>query len=339
MTRRLAIVGSGFFSQFHVEAWARLDVTPVGICSLDASTAEAHAARLGGVPVFSDVADMLRAASPDLVDVITPPETHLGIIRQTLAAGIATICQKPFCGGLAGAREAARLAEESGVPLIVHENFRYQPWFAEIKDRLNVADLGDVYGASFRLRPGDGQGPDAYLARQPYFQTMPRLLVHETLVHLIDVMRYLFGEVTGVYATLRRLNPVIAGEDAGLIVLDFECGQQVTIDGNRLVDHAAKNRRLVMGEMVVEGSGAVLSLDGDGGIQSRAHGENTAVDVPYDWQDNGYAGDCVYRLQADILRCLETGQSPPNKAGAYVRNLELVEAVYQSAADGRRIGV
>ncbi len=339
MTRRLAIVGSGFFSQFHVAAWARLDVTPVGICSLDSKSAEAHAATLGGVPVFSDVGEMLAQTSPDLADVITPPGTHLGIVRQTLGAGIATICQKPFCGGLAGARDAVRLAEESGVPLIVHENFRYQPWFAEIKDRLDAADLGDVYGADFRLRPGDGQGADAYLARQPYFQKMPRLLVHETLVHLIDVMRYLFGEVTGVYATLRRLNPVIAGEDAGLIVLDFENGQQVTIDGNRLVDHAAKNRRLVMGEMCVEGSGAVLSLDGDGGLRRRAHGENTAVKIPYDWSDNGYAGDCVYRLQADILRHLDAGETPPNTAAAYLRNLELVETVYQSAEQGRRIDV
>lgn len=339
MTRRLAIVGSGFFSQFHVEAWSRLDVTPVGICSLDAESAEAHAATLGGVPVFADVAEMLGTVSPNLIDVITPPATHLEIVRKTLSAGIPTICQKPFCGGLLGARDAAKIADDTGVPLIVHENFRFQPWFAEIKRRLDASDLGDVYGATFRLRPGDGQGPDAYLARQPYFRKMPRLLVHETLVHLIDVMRYLFGDVTGVYATLRRLNPVIAGEDAGLIVLDFEGGGQAVIDGNRLVDHPAKNRRLVMGEMTVEGSGAVLTLNGDGELARRAHGENTAVEVPFDWYDNGYAGDCVYLLQAYILECLTNGREPVNTARTYLRNLELVEAVYRSADEGRRIVV
>ena len=50
---------------------------------------------------------------------------------------------------------------------------------------------------AFRLRPGDGQGPRAYLDRQPYFQTMPRLLVVETAIHWIDTFRFLMGEVDG----------------------------------------------------------------------------------------------------------------------------------------------
>ena len=67
------------------------------------------------------------------------------------------------------------------------------------------------------MRPGDGQCPRAYLDRQPYFQEMPRFFVFETGVHMIDVFRFLLGEVTGVFARLRRLNPAIRGEDAGLI--------------------------------------------------------------------------------------------------------------------------
>ena len=82
---------------------------------------------------------------------------------------------------------------------------------------------------------------------------MPRLLVHETLVHLIDVFCALFGDVSHVFSDLRRLNPAIKGEDAGVIILSFKNGKRAVIDGNWLVDHAAKNRRLVMGEMWVEG--------------------------------------------------------------------------------------
>ena len=67
---------------------------------------------------------------------------------------------------------------------------------------------------------GDGWGDNAYLDRQPYFQTMPRLLVVETAIHWIDTFRFLFGEVDAVYARLRRINPAIAGEDAGLICFD-----------------------------------------------------------------------------------------------------------------------
>ena len=53
---------------------------------------------------------------------------------------------------------------------------------------------------------------------------MPRFLVHETAIHLIDVFRFLFGEVATVTALLRRLNPVVAGEDLGLFVLDMVDG-------------------------------------------------------------------------------------------------------------------
>ncbi len=61
-----------------------------------------------------------------------------------------------------------------------------------------------------RLRPGDGQGPEAYLDRQPYFQTMEKFLIHETGVHWVDTFAYLFGPAQSVYAGLRRVNPAIA---------------------------------------------------------------------------------------------------------------------------------
>ena len=54
------------------------------------------------------------------------------------------------------------------------------------------------------MRPGDGQGKDAYFNRQPYFQKMERFLIHETAIHLIDVYRYLFGDIKSVFASLSR---------------------------------------------------------------------------------------------------------------------------------------
>ena len=44
---------------------------------------------------------------------------------------------------------------------------------------------------------------------------MPRFLIHETAIHLVDVFRFLMGEVAGVFARLKRFNPAVAGEDAG----------------------------------------------------------------------------------------------------------------------------
>lgn len=337
MTKRIAVVGGGFFAQFHYDAWARLDVDVVGVCDLDISVAQSRAEAYPNCKAYDDVGEMLGEQALDLLDIVTPPTTHLAIIKQASAAGVPVICQKPFCGGIEGGTEAAKLMEASGVPIIVHENFRFQPWYSEIKSQLDNDALGDVYEGTFRLRPGDGQGPEAYLERQPYFQQMPRFLVHETLVHVIDVFRYLFGDVVSVYADLRQLNPAIAGEDAGVIILTFSDGRRAVIDGNRLVDHAAKNRRLVMGDMWIEGSDSVIRLNGDGDIYRRPHDSNTENPVSYDWQNNGFGGDCVYLLNKHVLDCLSKGTTPMNTAPAYLDNLRIVEAVYQSNDAGERI--
>ncbi|MEZ5906603.1 MAG: hypothetical protein R3C69_16410 [Geminicoccaceae bacterium] len=87
----------------------------------------------------------------------------------------------------------------------------------EIRRQLEGRANRRLFQASFRLRTGDGQGPRAYLDRQPYFQQMGRFLVHETAIHFIDVFRFLLGEPEAVLARLVRLNPAIAGEDAGVI--------------------------------------------------------------------------------------------------------------------------
>ena len=222
---------------------------------------------------------------------------------------------------------------------MIHENVRFQPWYREIRRLLDAGRLGEVYAAAFRLRPGDGQGPDAYLARQPYFQTMERFLVHETAVHWIDTFRYLLGEVTAVSADLRRLNPAIAGEDAGVIQLAFAGGARALFDGNRLADHAAANRRLTMGEMEIDGSAGSLRLDGDGGIRLRAHGSNDWVAERYDWQDRHFGGDCVYLTSRAALAAFRAGAPAENEAADYLRNLALVEAVYRSHAERRWIEV
>jgi predicted dehydrogenase len=260
---KVAVAGAGYFGRFHHEAWARLDrVELAAVCDLDWAALDAVEGEYR-VPVYSDAALMLDEVQPDLLDIATPPPTHLPLIRLAMERGIAVVCQKPFCTSAEEAAEAVRLSSEARRFICVHENFRFQPWYRKVKQVLDDGVLGDIYQVTFRLRPGDGQGPDAYLSRQPYFQKMERFLVHETGVHWIDTFRYLFGNPSAVFADLRKLNPVIAGEDAGMMIFDLPGGVRGVLDANRLADHAADNLRRTMGEMLVEGSAGSLRLDGD----------------------------------------------------------------------------
>lgn len=337
---KVAAVGAGYFSRFQYEAWHRLDaVELVAICNRTPDKAR-EIAGLDDIPnVFTDIGEMIAATQPDILDIITPPETHLDAIKVAAEHGVAAICQKPFCTDAATARDATRIAEAAGIDLVIHENFRFQPWYRKIRDLLAESAIGDAYQVTFRLRPGDGQGPNAYLDRQPYFQKMERFLVHETAIHLIDTFRFLCGEVTSVYADLRRLNPAIAGEDAGTILLDFANGARGLFDGNRLADHPAENRRLTMVELLVEGSSGTIELDGDGRITLRAHGSNDAQVVAYDWRNHAFGGDCVYLLQQAVVDARLNHAAPENRAADYLRNLDIEEAVYRSSAEGRKISV
>ena len=202
---------------------------------------------------------------------------------------------------------------------------------------IEVGQLGALHNISFRLRTGDGQGPKAYLDRQPYFQTMPRLLVLETAIHYIDTFRYLVGEVSAVYAKLRRLNPVIAGEDAGLITFEFSNSAAGLFDGNRLNDHVAANPRRTLGEMWLEGSAGVLRLDGDARLWWKPHHADEVLHSYDSGSANTFGGGACGRLQAHVVHALETNLPIENTARDYLQNLRIQEAIYASNDTGRRI--
>lgn len=332
----IACAGAGYFSRFHYEAWSRLPhVTVVG--SMDQCK---QSATETGYKAFDDLTRMLEATKPHLLDIITPPDTHLVFIQEALKHGVKTIiCQKPFCKTIAEARHATQLCAQASVTLIIHENFRFQPWYRCINTAIQSGKIGTVHQITFRLRTGDGQGSDAYMDRQPYFQTMPKLLIHETGVHWIDTFRYLLGDPIAVYADLRKMNPVIAGEDAGLVLFEFASGKRALFDGNRHLDHAAKNHRMTLGECLVEGTEGTLQLFGDGRVQHREFGSlQESILLPAKlWP--GFAGDCVFNLQEHVVNALLTGSALENQAADYLAILEIEAAIYQSAAEHRRIEI
>jgi D-apiose dehydrogenase len=328
---RVAGIGAGYFSQFHLQGWRTIpEVELVGWCDRDSS-------KVKGLPAFDSVEALLEKAKPDLVDIVTPPETHLQLVREVAAHGLPVICQKALAPTYEEAAQIVETAARAGITLVVHENFRWQPWYREARRLINAGHLGKLHCVAFRLRPGDGQGPRAYLDRQPYFQRMPRLLVHETAIHWIDTYRFLMGEVKAVYASLRTINAAIAGEDAGYILFEFEGGATGVFDGNRLNDHVAANPRRTMGEMWLEGEEGVLRLDGDARLWWKPHQE-PEVEHRYDrGPDDAFGGGCCGALQAHVVKAL-VNQSPIENTGKdFLANLRVQEAVYRSSAQGRRI--
>ncbi|MEM7235451.1 MAG: Gfo/Idh/MocA family oxidoreductase, partial [Planctomycetota bacterium] len=301
-------VGAGYFSQFHFDAWSRLDgVDFAAICDLDRATAEAAARQYGVKSCYTNFEEMLDHEKPDFVDIITRPDSHIELTRIAAERDIAVICQKPLTPSFDSSRGIVELAKTSGIRFMVHENFRFQPWYREIKRLLDSGVIGEkLHSISVRSRMGDGWQDDAYLARQPYFRTMPRFLIFETGVHFVDTFRFLGGEITGVYASLRRLNTAIAGEDAGVVLFEFESGAEATWDANRYNESSAKNPRYTFGEALVESDGGSIRLFQDGRMTIQPLGEAERAH-DYDHGHRNFASDCVFSTQSHFVHCLRNG--------------------------------
>lgn len=334
---RIGLVGHGYFAEFHARAWRRLcGAELVGLATLDKNAATAFAERHSIASIEHSIPALVEAVRPNLIDIVTPPETHATLIRQCAEAHVPlVVCQKPFCHSLAEAEALLEALAGSNTRVVVHENFRFQPWYTEIKRLLEQGALGELYEIRFDLRPGDGRGNDAYLDRQPYFREQPEFLIRETGVHFVDLFRYLVGDIRGLFARLSQLNPVISGEDACLVLFEFSNGARGVLDGNRLADHAAKNPRRVMGEMRIEGSSGCLTLNGDGDIALRAHGSDHAVPHPYSFDDIDFGGDCVYRCCEALLAHQRDGAPVINAADEYLINRRIESVIYASHRDER----
>ena len=261
---------------------------------------------------------------------------RLLMCEHASSRGISIICQKPLAPTLEESVSIVQRAKEGGVRFMAHENFRWQPWYREVKRVLSRGLIGDPTHLYFRMRTGDGWGQDAYLARQPFFRDYPRLLVYETAVHFIDTFRFLLGEVTLVFAKLRRLNPVIRGEDAGQILLSFESGATAIIDANRYNEAETPNPRYTFGELRLDGTQGHLAMDADSSMRIKPLGQDVRP-VEYQRENLNFAGDCVYHLQRHFIDRMLDGESFESTGEDYLKTLAVVDAVYASAESGEAV--
>lgn len=326
--------GAGYFAHYHFEAWNRIPQVRIAAVTERVSVKAEAMMKIYGIPrLYESFAAMLDHERPDFVDIITGPDTHFDLCRQAAERGVAIICQKPLAPTYAESVALVEMVEAAGVRFMVHENWRWQPWYREIKRLIETGVVGEVFSVYFRMRTGDGWGEHAYLARQPFFREYPRLLVYETGVHFIDTFRYLLGEVETVYARLRRLNPVIAGEDSGQIVFGMRGGATALLDANRYNEVEVEDPRFTFGELRLDGSRGHLLLDAGGDITVKPLGQPPRRhDYPH--PKHGFAGDSVYHIQRHWVDSLLGGTPIEGTGRDYLATVKAVEACYASAATG-----
>src|SRR5581483_11447370 len=127
-------LGAGYFAPFQYEAWTRIpEVEIVAMYNRTQAKAAPIMARYGVPRYYANWKEMIDCEKPDFVDIITPPDTHEEMCRYAAERGAHIICQKPLAPNYEISRRIVEFACAAGVRFMVHENFRWQPWYRTIK--------------------------------------------------------------------------------------------------------------------------------------------------------------------------------------------------------------
>jgi predicted dehydrogenase len=322
------MIGAGYFAQFQAEAWRRVEgARIVAVADALPERAEQFAKRWEIARAYSDIAEMLERERPDFVDIVTRSDSHSEFVKLAARRGAHVICQKPMAPSWEECLAMVSACAEANVRLLIHENWRWQPWFREVKRLLDQSAVGEPFYASFVMRNSDGRGEEPYQT-QPYFREMERLMIYEMAVHFLDTFRFLLGEIKSVFCQMGRVNPAIRGEDYTLIQLAFENGACGLIDANRISGPA--RREPISEELVVEGDRGKIRLARDCRIWLDEYGD-AEKQHSYVAPAEGYRGDSVRAAQRHFISCLQSGERCETEGEDYLKTVSAVFACYDSA--------
>lgn len=321
---RVGIAGAGAISQFHLVGWGEVEgIDVVAICDPDEARARERAEAFGIPGVYTDVAEMLAAESLDAIDIITPVGSHAPLVRLAADHGVHVVCQKPMTPTVA---EAEALIRDIGdrVRFGVHENYRFRPHYAEVRQWVAEGRIGEVQHVRLTMRSAsmvaaEGETP-FLLGRQPYLADFPRLLIFEMLIHQMDALRAMLGELDVTSASVSQTNPALKGEDTGVILMrQREGGASVVLDANI---SAMGYPPLPTDRLEVIGSRDTLIMDRDE-IYLVSDPENR---TKHDLKANYQA--CFSGLIASFVKGLREGTPFPTDRLDNLETLRLMESAY-----------
>ncbi len=338
MSLRGALIGCGFFADNHLHAWGELDsVEIVALCDLDEAVARRAAEKFGVARVYTD-ADAMRAAErPDFVDIVTTLPSHRPLVELAARHQVATICQKPFAATTEDAEAMVDACRGAGVPLMVHENFRWQAPLRAVRDVIDAGRIGTPFFGRISFR----HDWDVY-SRQPYLAEDPRLALMDVGIHVLDLARFYLGEAKRIFCTTQRVNPRVKGEDVVTILLEHGSGATSVVDCS-FYTHLDPNpfpQTLVE----IDGSAGSIRL-GEGyrmTVTAAGRAETRSVDAPLrPWTERPWhvVQESVFNIQRHWVECLDQRREPETSGSDNLNTLRLVLAAYESAETGRAVQV
>jgi D-apiose dehydrogenase len=338
MMLRGALIGCGFFAINHLHGWRGVKGAEiVAICDRSQERLKIAGDQFGIAARYTDAAEMLQQEKLDFVDIATTAPTHRVLAELAAARGLAVICQKPLAPTLDDAKAIVAACTKAGVPLMVHENFRWQSPIQKVKQLLDAGTIGEVFWGRVSFR-------SAYdvFSGQPYLADGKRFIVEDLGIHALDVARFLLGDANNVSAVIMRVNPKIKGEDVATILLDHGNGVASVVD----CSYATQGEEELFPQTLLEidGTRGSLRLGANYQLSVTSNGRTSKTDVSpplLSWASRPWNNiqESVALIEQHWVDCLLKGREPQTSGRDNLKTFALVEAVYRSAEEARTVSV
>ncbi len=334
----VAVIGAGVIGKTHADrALKHADVALAAIAD-PAPAARALAESLS-VPWFADYEQMLGRIKPRGVVVATPNATHAAIAVSCMQAGAAVIVEKPVADTLASAKRICEVSQSTGQPALVGHQRRHNPIARRAKALIAEGRLGRLVCATALC---------TWLKDAPYFDTKWRrapgggpILIN--LIHDIDLLRFLCGEIASVQAMASSAVRGYEVEDTAVVLLRFRNGALGTVT---VSDTAAApwNWDLAAGETErfpkqdvdayhLSGTEASLTLPR---LELWRYGARRGWEDPITMERTALAAGCPYTEQLRQFRAVVDGREAPLcSAEDATHSLAAALAVREAGESGR----
>ncbi|MEO0547187.1 MAG: Gfo/Idh/MocA family oxidoreductase [Pseudomonadota bacterium] len=339
VTTRLSVIGAGLIGARHIEIVNRLPETQLASIVDPAPVAQSMAQQ-HGVPHFGDLAEMLSAQKPDGVIIASPNQLHVEQGLACVAAGVPMLIEKPV-GSIAAECDAlVSAADRSAVPILVGHHRRHNPLIQAAKAHVASGAIGSVVAVNamcWLYKPDD------------YFNVEWRTKtgagpVFINLIHDVDLLRYLCGEIFAVQAFQSSVARGHEVEDTAAVTLQFASGALGTVTvSDSIVAPWSWEMTAAENPAYPETGQACYLIGGTQGSLEVPTGKVWQQDEPRSWWralQNGTVESVVQDpLDAQIqhfCRVIARTEPPLVSAAEGVATLRVIEAIKRSALSGGR---
>lgn len=334
--KTIALVGCGRISTRHIQV---LNQNPgfrlVAVCDVIEARARGCAEPLG-LPHYTDAMAMVKAEKPDIVSILTESGSH-GRMGIALAPHVqAVVVEKPMTLTLEDADELIETCDRRATRLFVVKQNRYNPPVVKLRKALERGAFGKLVMGTVRVRWCRDQGYYDQDAWRGTWKNDGGVFTNQASHH-IDLLQWMMGPVESVKAYTATRLVDIETEDTGVAVLRFKNGALGVIEATTATRPKDLEGSLsILGERgsVVIGGFAVNKLEtwnfSDPDMM-REGSEDPSQAVPNVY---GLGHQAFYQ---EVLECLETGRNPMLAGLEGRKSLEIINALYESAATGEEV--